>query len=157
MLEKKLGNLRPSYLARFEDLIRQNAQFGGGAEEDKYRRARSFSNVYEFYVYAYFLGVQKSFRLEVTSADKVKDFWEVANWKPKDLIDALLASALGESGIEISALEHMDEKELNLEIKKIKETIEAYANGGFEYVEQYLKNDPEAINDDRVFVNLLAD
>ena len=157
MLEKKLGNLRPGYLLRFEELIRQNAQFGGGTEEDKYKKARSFSNVYEFYVYAYFLGLKKTFRLEIASTDTVKDFWEVLNWKPKDLADSLLASALGESQVDLSSLEHMEEKELNVEIKKVKETIEAYANGGFDYIERYLKNDPEAISDDRVFVNLLAD
>lgn len=83
MLEKKLGNLRPGYLLRFEELIRQNAQFGGGAEEDKYKKARSFSNVYEFYVYAYFLGLKKTFRLEIASTDTVKDFWKSSTGNQK--------------------------------------------------------------------------
>ena len=50
--------------------------------------------MYEFYVYAFFLGLARDLKIEITVEDKVKTFWEMENWKPKELIDYLLACAI---------------------------------------------------------------
>ena len=63
IVEKKMYKLRPGYLARFEDLLRRYSQFGGGADDEKYTQGRAFSNVYEFYAYAFFIGLYKDLSL----------------------------------------------------------------------------------------------
>ena len=54
-VKDKLEKMDPGYLLEFENLIRYVAQFGGGAEGEKYSNAKFFSNVYEVYIYAFFL------------------------------------------------------------------------------------------------------
>jgi hypothetical protein len=156
MLGEKIGNISPVYLSRFEDLIKMHAQFGGGKTEDKYVSARSFSNVYEFYMYAYFLGLKYSRRIEIEDGDDTLRFWEVKNWRPKDLVDCLIASAIGASGLDPAKIEHMEDKEITNEIQRVRKTIESFANGGFDYIEDISSEDPDALDDDRFFINLLG-
>ena len=156
MIGRKIGNISPAYLNRFEDLIKMHSQFGGGKSQDKYISARSFSNVYEFYLYAYFLGLKHSRRIEIEEGDDAQRFWELVNWRPKDIADCLIASAVGESDLDLTKMEHLEENEINVEVRKIRHTIEAFANGGFDYIEDFSKEDPDAVNDDRFFMNLLG-
>jgi hypothetical protein len=156
MLETKLKNLKPAYLRRFEDLIKLHAQFGGGASSEKYIQAKSFSNVYEFYIYAYFLGIKKAKKFEVLESDDTNTFWEILNWKPTDLVDCLLSSAIAESGLDLAKMEQMEESEIVVSVKSIRSNIEAYANGGFDVISRTADEDPEAASDDRFFINLLG-
>ena len=48
LVEKKIYKMRPGFVPRFESMIRQYSQYGGGAKDDKYIGGRGFSNVYEF-------------------------------------------------------------------------------------------------------------
>jgi hypothetical protein len=155
MLEKKLGNLKPAYLERFDEFVKFHSQHGGGAEGDKYRLAKTFSSAYEIYIYAYFVGLHKDHRLEVAEGDKTRDFWDISNWRPGDLVDCLLASAIAESNLPLADADHMEERELNGLVKEVKKTIEAFANGGLNYLDGYFSEDPEALYDDNIFIALL--
>jgi hypothetical protein len=157
MLERKVGALKPAYLSRFETLITDYAQFGGGASGEKYVQAKSFSNVYEFYIYAYFLGLKCDSRMEILASDESKSFYEIDNWKPKDLVDCLIVSGIAESDFDMVRIEHMDDRAISDEVAKLRRTLEGYANGGFDLIAKRAIEDPDSMSDDRFFINLLAE
>ena len=157
IIDKKLYKLNPVYLVEYENLIKSHSQFGGGATEDKFIQAKSFSSVYEFYIYAFFIGLYKNKKVEIISEDKTKSFWEMDNWKPKELVDYLIICAIAESEFDMVAIEQMDEKGVSKHIKLLKDEIEKYANGGLRYINDRLEEDPELKDDDMFFISLLSE
>jgi hypothetical protein len=156
MLEKKIGGMSPVFLRRFESLVLDNSNYGKGSSKDQYVTSKFFASAYEFYLYAYFIGVAHSYRLEIDEDDDTIKFWEIENWRPKEIANCLIASALGETNLDLIAMEHMEENGINKEIRKVRNTIEAFANGGFELIEGFVRENPESVGDDRFFINLIA-
>lgn len=157
ILKHRLGKLKPRFLTTFEPLLKKYAQYGGGSDEDKFTKAKAFSNVYEFYMYCFFLGLNRDKKLEITATDEGKGFWEIENWKPVDLVEQLFVCAIGESDFDLISAEQMEEAELKLEIGKIQKLIEDFANGGLLLIQQELEDDEESAMDDLFFVRLLAE
>lgn len=157
MIESKLFKINPRYKDKYKDLLIRYAQFGGGAEADKFINSRSFSNVYEFYIYAFFIGLNRDVPSEVLSEDKSSTFWEMENWKPKSLVNYLLSCSIAKSDFDMVAIEYMNESEATEEIRKVKSTIEAYANGGFSVIKNEVEKDPEFASDPNFFIRLLMD
>ncbi len=153
---EKLHRMNPAYLSQFEDFIKSHCQFGGGAEKEKYTQARSFSNVYEFYIYAFFIGLYKNKKLEIIDGDQTKTFWEIGNWKPRELVDYLITCAIAESDFDMASYELMKDEDASSHLKLIKNQIEAYANGGLKYLFDTMNDDPELSQDDMFFIRLLA-
>ena len=156
ILKHKFGKLKPKYLTTFEPLLKKYAQFGGGSDDDKFNKAKAFSNVYEFYLYCFFLGLNRNKQLEITDKDTAKGFWEIENWKPVDLVEQLFVCAIGESDFNMVEVEYMDENEIKAEVSKVLKFIEGYANGGLLTIQQELDDDEESAMDDLFFVRLLA-
>lgn len=157
MIESKFFKINPRYKDTHKDLLIRYAQFGGGAEVDKFVNSRSFSNTYEFYIYAFFIGLNRDVRSEVLPEDKSSTFWEIENWKPKTLVNYLLSCSIAKSDFDMVNIEYMNEFEITEEIKKIKNTIEAYANGGFSVIKSEIDKDPESASDPNFFIRLLMD
>ena len=155
-LEQKLLKITPGYMPQFEDQIRRFSQFGGGAEDDKYTQGRAFSNVYEFYIYAFFIGLYKNQRVDLTSEDKLKSFWDVGNWKPRELVNHMLAISIAESDFNMVEVEHIDDVSVVREVKLVKGTIESFANGGLMYIAKLIEEDPESVEHEDFFIKLLA-
>ncbi|NRA14945.1 MAG: hypothetical protein HRU04_05555 [Oceanospirillaceae bacterium] len=156
LLKDKFGNLKPGYLPKFKDFIKQISQFGGGAEDDKYINAKSFSNVYELYTYAFFIALYKDIKIDLSEDDKLIGFWEMKNWEPKALTDSLITCAIAESNFDMNALEEGDSSYMTEQIKLVKREIEAYANAGLEFIKGEIDQDPELLEDDMYFINLLS-
>lgn len=112
MIESKIKSISPEYLEVYHSLVTDLAQFGGGREEDKFRHGKSFSNAYEFYMYAFFLGIKENRKVEIAEGDKTKKFWEINNWKPAELSDYLITVAIAVSEFDMSLAEQQDELEL---------------------------------------------
>lgn len=157
MISQKLHNISPVYLAEFEELIKDHSQFGGGAKGNKYIHAKTFSNVYEFYMYAYFIGLYKGLKEEIVVDDRTVKFWEMNHWKPKDLVDYLLMCAIEESDFDMVGIEQMDDDEAIGQIRLVKQEIEKYANGGLRYIRDKLETEPELAGDDMFFIRLLSE
>ncbi len=155
-LSQKFGKLKPGYLPEFKGFIENHSQFGGGAADEKYVKAKSFSSVYEFYIYAFFIGLYKNERFDFSLEDKLTTFWELENWKPKELVDTLLACAIAESNFDMVEIEHMEENLYFEQTKLIQREIEAYANGGLKYLQKEFIEDPELYEDDMYFIKLLS-
>ena len=156
LIEKKLYKMNPVYLTKYEEFIRDHSQYGGGSNDEKYRQAKTFSNVYELYIYAFFTGLRRSARVTIYPEDNSKTFWEIENWKPRDLVDWLIACALAESSVDMNRLEIENESNVSKELTKLKTTIEEYANGGLAYLSGLFENDPDLIEDDMLFIKLLS-
>lgn len=156
-IERRIYNIKPVYRMEFDGLIKQYAQFGGGTDSDRFSKGRSFSNVYEFYIYSFFVGLRTNTRLDIFDDDKVTSFWEVKNWKPKPIVDYLISSAIAFSDFDMLAVENMSDKSVSSEVKKIKEVIESYANGGLQYISDFLKDEPDMVDDEMLFIRLLSE
>ncbi|MCC4832816.1 hypothetical protein LMH66_09245 [Shewanella sp. 10N.7] len=157
ILKKKFGKLKPGYLPKFKDFFEQITQFGGGVEGEKYIKAKSFSNAYELYIYAFFIGLYKDKKVDITEDDKLNGFWEMENWRPITLTDSLITCAIAESNFNMSALEEGDDKFISEQVKLVKKVIESYANGGLELIKNEIDQDPELLEDDMYFIRLLSD
>lgn len=155
IVEKKMNNISPRYLSQYEQMIRRYSQFGGGAEEMKYEKGRSFSNVYEFYMFAFFIGLYRNEPIELSEDDKLRTFWEIKNWQPSKLVDSLIVCALARSDFDMIQIEYMQESDIAIEISKLRNTIERYANGGFKYIEEQINSNPDQADRDDFFIRLL--
>lgn len=156
LLERKIKKMRPGYLTRFDALVKRFSQFGGGAEADKYIGGHGFSNAYEFYTFAFFIGLYAQRPMDLSPHDKLEDFWEIENWKPLVLTDQLIACAIAESDFDMIGVENFDESEIVSEVRKIKNTIESFANGGFQMIEDTIEENPGAVANDDFFIKMLA-
>ncbi|MCY4209922.1 MAG: hypothetical protein OXE97_02555 [Gammaproteobacteria bacterium] len=157
IVEKKMYKLNPGYLERFEDLLRRYSQFGGGAVDDKYTQGRSFSNVYEFYAYAFFIGLYKDAPMDLSDDDNLRSFWEIENWRPKEMIDHILACALARSDFDMFAVQEKEEAEVTADMRILRRTIEQYANGGLNYISKRAEEDPDQAEQDDFFLNMMID
>lgn len=154
---EELKKINPVYLTEYEKLIKSHAQFGGGAADQQFVHAKSFSNVYEFYIYAFFIGLYKNVTVEIISEDKTNTFWAMENWKPKDLVDYLFTCLIGESDFDMVRIEQMNESEISEQVKILKRELEKYANGGLRYIDDLLKDDPDLLSDDTFFIRLISE
>lgn len=156
IVERKIYKMRPGYLAQFDATVRQFAQHGGGADDEKYSGGRAFSNVYEMYTFAFFIGLYTNHSMDISPNDEMKDFWEIENWKPRPLTDQMIACALAESSFRMNEVELFEEVEVTAEVQKLRRTIEAYANGGLELIERAIQDNPDSVYSDDFFVKFLV-
>ena len=158
IVETKIYNITPGYLAKYDEMIKGFTQFGGGAKEEKYVQGKAFSNTYEFYMYAFFLGLYKNNVSDLHPDDELKKFWKIEDWKPREMADHLLACALTKSDFDMVAVENYTESEVAVEVRKLKSTIESYANGGFDYIYGIIEGDSEGDTEiaDDFFIKQLA-
>tara|TARA_R110002049_G_scaffold226928_4_gene399022 strand:+ start:602 stop:1081 length:480 start_codon:yes stop_codon:yes gene_type:complete len=157
MISKKIYGLKPAYRDKYAQLIKDYSQFGGGAKDEQYVQAKSFSNTYEFYIYAYFLGLKTNTKDELLDAKEISTFWDIENWKPRNLVDYLISCAISSSDFDMIGIESASESEVSEQIGILKRNIETYANGGFSFILKLIQDDPDCIEDDRLFVRLIAD
>lgn len=155
LIEKKIYKINPSYLAEFEEFIKIHSQFGGGSKDDKFVQGRAFSNVYELYIYSYFIGLYNNLKLDVLMEDKTKTFWEIENWKPRELVKYMISCAIASSDFDMLFIENCEDDEITSEVSKLKSHIESYANGGLRFLRQKFDDDPELIDDEMFFITLL--
>ena len=155
LVEQKIYNIRPGYLPNFLSMIEKYSQFGGGAEEKRYSTGRGFSSTYEMYIFAFFLGLKKDQPFDITDDDKLTKFWELKNWKPKEITDHLVMSSIAKASMDLFSLQDLDEPELTAEIGKLKNTIEKYANGGLQIISKLAEEDPDKAESDTFFIEML--
>lgn len=155
ILEAKIGNISPRYLARYDPIVQSVTQFGGGAESDRYITGKSFSNAYELYTYCFFLGLSSGEAYTIVKDDEMKSFWELSNWKPAELRDQLIACAIAKSDFDMFKTQFMDDSEMQAEVRKLRAIIEGYANAGFAIIAESFSDDPALNEDDYFFLNQL--
>jgi hypothetical protein len=155
-----LKNKKPVYLSVYNDIIdrytlKQGGKRGTSSEEQKFEQSKFFSTKYEVFMYAIILGLKNNYALPLHDGAKKEDFWEVTNWKPKELVDYIIMCLIAESDIDLNKLEQLEEDELSNEALKIRKLMEEYANGGFDILRSKLEDNPEFDNNELCFIDLL--
>lgn len=162
---EELGKKEPRYSMKHRKLIEGFARKGAidyhEKSEQSYDLGKFFTNFYEFYIYAAYIGLYSDNPLPLNKDFETNTFRvQMRDWTSNDsasIVKYLWMSAIVKARVDFNALEDMEDKEVEREINKLKDRIEAYANGGFEFLETKIKNNPAFFDDDDCFVKLLKD
>jgi hypothetical protein len=155
-LIKRFKDRTPRYPTKYyENIIHPYSYIGGGNDSKAFDSGKSFSNVYEIYIYALVLGLRNDYRLPVNDIE-MRKFIEIRAWKHVEVTDYLILSLLSKSNIDFVEIENMESKDVENELLKLKTLMEEYAHGGFDILENFMKEDKHRfLSDDFVFVELL--
>ncbi|MFW6002256.1 MAG: hypothetical protein ACOCQD_02865 [archaeon] len=162
-LLEELGKKNPRYSMKHRKLIDSLARKGARdyheSSEDVYELGKFFNSFYEFYIYAAFIGLYQNNPVPLYKEHKTNTFSvPMRDWVANNAftsVQYLWMSAIVKSGIDLNKMEEMEDEEAAKEIIKIKDLIEAYANGGFEYISSLAEENPAFFEDDDCFVKLL--
>lgn len=160
-----LGRKTPRYSMKHRELIEGFAKKNAIDFHEKaiksYDLGKFFNNFYEFYIYASFIGIYIKNPIPLTKEDQTKTFsvpmrdWTSNDSKP--CVEFLWMAAIVESSLNLNELEKMERKDLEREVRGLKDLIEAYANGGFDYINSKVKENESLFDDDDCFVKLLKE
>lgn len=163
---KKILIKEPEYDSCYESLIKRfTVDQGGlaGKVDDKdgsiaYEQGRYFSTKYEIYMYALLIGLKKGIKHKTPQGSDTKKFIKIESWQPREIADYCIMSVIGVSDIDLNALEQMEESEIDKEVQKIKNLMEEYANGGFDFIRsEFEKNQILFENNENMFLDLLEE
>jgi hypothetical protein len=158
-----LGRKTPRYSMKHRKLIEGYARKGAidyyEKAEKSYDLGKFFTNFYEFYIYAAFIGIYNDNPVPLSSDFKTNTFSvPMRDWTSNDsatIVKYLWMTVLVKSNIDLNVLEDMDDKGVEREMRGIKDRIEAYANGGFEIINEKVDENPAFFDDEDCFVKLL--
>lgn len=149
----------PRYSTRYRDLVerfaRKNARDFRESGEDVYEIGKYFSNFYEFFMYAALLGMNLDYELPFEKDEKAQKFLEVRDWKHEEIRRYILMGLITKTDFDMNAVEDMEEEEIKAEIRQLVKKLEGYANGGFDVINNKLKEEPHFFDSDNCFVRLL--
>ena len=160
-----LGRKNPRYSMKHRKLIEGFAKKGAinyhEKSEKSYDLGKFFNNFYEFYIYASFIGLYTDNPVPITKGDETKTFSvPMRDWTSNDsfpIVQYLWMATIIKSGIDLNDLESMDDKGVEREMRNLKDRIEAYANGGFEFIAAKVEENSSFFDDDDCFVKLLKE
>lgn len=162
---EELGKKQPRYSMKHRKLIESLARKGAIDYHEKgeksYDLGKFFTNFYEFYIYASFIGIYLDNPIPL-SKDFKNDTFSVPmrDWSSNDsaqIVQYLWMTAMVKTSVDLNALEDMDDKGVEREMRRLKDGIEAYANGGFEFISSKVDENPAFFDDDDCFVKLLKE
>lgn len=140
-LFKKWASKVPNYNIIYKDTIFNKLVYTAGTEENKEQSGKLFVTNYEFYTYAFFLGLYSGEKIPLDDdVEKTNFSHAIENWgkrkgyERKDFtyIQKYMFMALvAQSDIDFIDLENQDEKGINKAVTCLRQDMEAYANAGF--------------------------
>jgi hypothetical protein len=158
-LFEEIGKKKPKYALKYKKLMESFARKGAvdqaEAQESSYDLGKFFNTQYELYIYAAFLGLSIDNPLPIENPDDGKGFLVVREWKPEDVVHYLIMCVFAKSKIDFNDLEDMDELGVEREMRAFSKLLEAYANGGLDYLNGLLNKGELSFDDDYCFVKLL--
>jgi len=157
------GRRNPKFEKKYEDsVIKVLSEFGKKANETTTAKGKIFGNGYEPYIIAFFIGLYSDKRLPLS--DDTRDLrWPLQNWgnvearnlrKPYPNLRSYIFMALvAKSDIDWIALEK-GEIEASAVVSVLIKTMEEYANYGFVFMAEKLKEDPGYFFSHRAFLDI---
>lgn len=144
-----------------ESLARKGAIDYHEKGEKSYDLGKFFTNFYEFYIYAAFMGLYTENPVPLSPDYETNTFSvPMRDWTSNDsmpVVKFLWMAVFTTSNIDLNALEDMNTKGIEKEMRGLKDRIEAYANGGFEFINSKVEEDPSFFEDEDCFVKLLKE
>lgn len=157
----------PKYDDIFEEpLFKGMSKKGGGSEKTKVDFGKHFSNNYELYIYAFFLGLYKNEFVPIPTTAKKTDFnHPIQYWGSKggrlnrkdftQLQEYIFMSLVAKSDLDFIALDKGDLSE-DMAIKELITLMESYTHGGLTLLKEKLEENPNYFLQSTSFLNLIV-
>lgn len=158
----------PKYSEEFrEPLFDSLTKKFGGSEKNKVDLGKHFSNNYELYMFAFFLGLYNDEYLPIQDDAKKVDFsHHIQHWGSKgsrldrndfsNLQEYIFAALIAKSNIDFIALE---KGEINDEdvVKDLIHIMESYTNGGLTLIKEKLEENSNLFLQPTAFLNMILE
>lgn len=155
----------PKWEAKFEgSLLRLFTDYGIGASELTTAKGKALGAGYELFIYAFFIGLYADKKRELEGETKTfgqpPQYWGNLDSKKfrkayprlrEYIFIALIAKTNGLDLITLEKGEINDSQAVDM----LKDTMEQYANYGFYYMEEKLKNNPNYFYKNSSFLNVI--
>tara|TARA_R110002050_G_scaffold254172_2_gene392629 strand:+ start:6149 stop:6658 length:510 start_codon:yes stop_codon:yes gene_type:complete len=164
-LMDELGKKTPRYSMKYRRLIEGFARKAAidyhEKAEKSYDLGKFFTNFYEFYIYAAFLGLYIENPLPISEGEETNKFGvPMRDWNSNNsaqTVQYLWMAMFVKSELDFNSLENMEQKDVEREMRNISRLIESYANGGFDFINSKVTENPAFFDDDDCFVKLLKE
>lgn len=156
----------PKYDDVFEEpLFKGMSKKGGGSEKTRVDFGKHFSNNYELYIYAFFLGLYRNEFLPIPTTAKKTDFnHPIQYWGSKggrlnrkdftQIQEYIFMSLVAKSTVDFIALDkgEIGEEEV---IKDLISIMESYTNGGLTLIKEKLEENSNYFLQNTSLLNLI--
>jgi hypothetical protein len=164
-LMEELGKKTPRYSMKHRRLIEGFARKAAidyhEKAEQSYDLGKFFTNFYEFYLYVAFIGLYTNNPISISDDEETKTFGvPMRDWNSnnsRQTVEYLWMAMFVKSDLDFNVLEDMEQKDVEREMRNISKLIEAYANGGFDFINSKVTENPAFFDDDDCFVKLLKE
>lgn len=155
----------PNFDAKFKDtLFASLTKTGGGSEKTKIDFGKHFSNNYELYMYAFFLGLYKNEATDLKVGEKENFRHAIENWGSTSnrldrddftkLQQYIFMAVVAKTEIDFIALEKGDIQESEA-VKALINTMEAITNGGLILIKEKLDDNPNHFLQSTAFLDFI--
>ncbi len=155
----------PQYRVEYQNIFEFLGRKGGGSEIAKEDQGKSFSNYYEVYIYAFFLGLYNDEKIEIEKGQDKKGFGQAIEYwgnmkaigrKDYSSIQEYIFTALiVKSDIDLLELENFDEKGVEKTVRGLISLMENYTNGGLSILKEKYDENPGFFFNKEVFVDMI--
>ncbi len=158
----------PKFTLEFREILFDSlSQKFGGSEKSKVDLGKHFSNNYELYMYAFFLGLYENELIPIPEDTKKVDFsHHIQYWGSKatrlerkdftNLQDFMFAALIAKTNIDFIALEKGEISEDDV-VKDMIYTMESFANGGLTLIKEKMDDNPNYFLQPTAFLNMILD
>ncbi len=157
----------PRYSEEFKAaLFEPLSNKGGGAQKTMLSLGKHFSNNYELYMYAFFLGLYNDVFQSIENLKKTDFSHAIQYWGSKGnrldrkdftiLQEYMYAALIAKTEVDFLAL---DKGEISDEevIKLLISTMEGYANGGLHLIKEKIDENPNIVIQTSAFLDMILD
>lgn len=157
----------PKYDVVFEEpLFKGMSKKGGGSEKSRMDFGKHFSNNYELYIYAYFLGLYKNEFVPILPTAKKTDFnHAIQHWGSKgnrlsrkdftQLQEYIFMSLVAKSKVDFIALDKGEIKEEDV-VNELISVMESYTNGGLILIKEKLEENSNYFLQNTSLLNMIS-
>ncbi|KAB1065607.1 glycoside hydrolase family 15 [Salibacter halophilus] len=158
----------PKYSSEFSDkLFQLMTKKGGGSEKSRVDLGKHFTNNYELYMYAFFLGLYRNENIAIPSGQKKVDFsHHIQYWGSKGnrlyrkdftkLQDFMFMALVAKTDVDFIALDkgEISEKEV---VKDLINTMESFTNGGLTLIQEKIEDNPNFFLQPTAFLDFITE
>lgn len=164
---EKFKKKMPYYEKKFQNLFDTFTGKFGTEGESKESRGKDFSNNYELYIYAFFLGLYSNSKIPI-SGSKTRFKFEIGEWGKKneniriaikrnsftELQEYIFMALVAKSDVDFIEL---DKGNLNIDeaVRQLINTMEEYANAGLQIIAEHYEEEKHKFSDPSYFLNLI--
>ena len=145
-----------------ETIIKKFCDYGVGANQNTENRGKILGAGYEIFIIAFFIGLYSDKKRPLVQDESktfgvdIKDWGNAPRGKRKPypkLREYIFIALIARTDIDFIALEKGDISETEV-VKTLMQTMEEYANFGFDFMDDKLRYDPNYFYNERAFLEI---